>query len=165
MNRRGVLWVLGVVAVGLALLVGFGVWAQDAKPADEPKPQKTGGASDTRTQAVSAKSLQKLLEDQRAVLKEMHRIHRAVGTSSAGPSYDVESEYLWSRRLLAVEQVLGKKTDDRITALQDHFSRMQRLGGYVQKLAKSNAASREDTLAATFYRLEAEYWLEQAKAP
>jgi len=164
MNRRGVLWVLGAAAVGLALLAGFGVWAQGAKPADPPKTQKARGASDTRTEAAPTKSLQKPLEDQRAVLKEMHRLHGTVGLVSPSPSYDVESEYLWSRRLLAVERVLGNKKDDQITALRGHLGRMQRLEDRVQKLVKSNVLSELDTLAARFYVLEAEYWLEQAKA-
>lgn len=97
------------------------------------------------------------------MLKEMHRIHGAAELLSPSPSYDIENEYLWSRRLLAVERVLGNKKDDRITVLRDHLGRMQRLEDRVQKLAKT--LSRVDTLAAMFYRLEAEYWLEQAKAP
>src|SRR5262249_52166897 len=110
MDRRRVLRGL-VAAMGLAVSACVGAWALDAKPPDQPKSQATGGASDPPNQAALTPSLRKLLGEQAAVLKEIHRIHKAAGAQSLSPgvSYDIENEYLWSRRLLEVEGALGEK--------------------------------------------------------
>lgn len=125
----------------------------------------TDGASKPPAKSIHSQNLKKLLEEQLAVLVEMDRIQRATGTWSASPSYSIENEYLWSRRRLDVERALREKTDERTTALQGHADRMKRLEERVQQLAKTKIASGVDILGAKFYRLEAEYWLEQAKAP
>lgn len=69
-----------------------------------------------------------------------------------------------SRRLLEAETDLSIKTADQTVAWESHLQRMKDL--YVINLARFNAGriSINDLKEVEFYRLQAEIWLERAKA-
>ncbi len=70
----------------------------------------------------------------------------------------------WSRRWLDAQLELATGKDDRLTAYREHLDRMRAL----ERIAKSYAAAGQglaaDAIAAEYGRIQAELWLEQAKA-
>jgi hypothetical protein len=72
--------------------------------------------------------------------------------------------YLWSRLLLDAQRELSDKPADRIAALEAHLARMQRLETLVKKVRRLGFGFSIDVGATNYYRLEAEHWLERAKA-
>jgi hypothetical protein len=72
--------------------------------------------------------------------------------------------YYWSRLVLDSQQDLCDTRADRIAALEAHLERMRRLDELVKKVRKLGFAFSTDVGATEYYRLEAERWLEKAKA-
>jgi hypothetical protein len=72
--------------------------------------------------------------------------------------------YLWSRLLLDSDRELSDKKPDRITAVQAHVDRMVRLETLVKKVRRLGFGFSIDVNATEYYRIEAQYWLERAKA-
>ena len=72
--------------------------------------------------------------------------------------------YYWSRLLLESQQDLSDAKADRIAALEAHLDRMKRLEALVLKVRKLGFGFSTDVGATEYYRLEAERWLEKAKA-
>src|SRR4051794_12533272 len=72
--------------------------------------------------------------------------------------------YYWSRLLLESQQDLNDSKADRLAALEAHLERMRRLGALVPKGRELGFGFSTDVGAAAYYRLEAERWLERARA-
>lgn len=72
--------------------------------------------------------------------------------------------YYWSRLLLESQQDLSDLKADRITALEGHLERMKRLKALVLRVRKLGFGFSTDVGATAYYELEAERWLEKAKA-
>jgi len=72
--------------------------------------------------------------------------------------------YYWSRLVLDSQEDLGDTRADHIAALEAHLERMRRLEELVNKVRKLGFAYSTDVGATEYYRLEAERWLEKAKA-
>jgi hypothetical protein len=53
---------------------------------------------------------------------------------------------------------------DRITAMEAHLERMRRLEALVKKVRKLGFGFSTDVGATEYFRLEAERWLEKARA-
>src|SRR5262249_32768438 len=76
-------------------------------------------------------------------------------------SYQV---YVWSRILLDCEREIAQKRADHITALESHRGRMQKLDALITRIRRLGFGRSYDVGAAQYYRVEADYWLEAAKA-
>ena len=72
--------------------------------------------------------------------------------------------YYWSRLVLDSQQDLCDTRADHIAALEAHLERMRRLEELVNKVRKLGFAYSTDVGATEYYRLEAERWLEKARA-
>lgn len=72
--------------------------------------------------------------------------------------------YYWSRLVLESQQDLSDAKVDRIAALQAHDDRLKKLEALVQRVRKLGFAYSSDVGATTYYRLEADRWLEKAQA-
>ena len=70
----------------------------------------------------------------------------------------------WSRLVLESQQDLCDTKAERIAALEAHRDRIARLEKLVLKVRKLGFGFSTDVGATTYYRLEAECWLEKAKA-
>jgi hypothetical protein len=82
-----------------------------------------------------------------------------------GGSVDVEHVYQWSRRWLEAERQLSDKKSDRSAAAQGHLDRMKALQKRAGDLHKTISISMQQLSATEFYRVEAEIWVLEAKAP
>jgi hypothetical protein len=76
-------------------------------------------------------------------------------------SFDV---YVWSRLLLDAHRSISKKPADRIAALEEHLDHMTKLETLIRKIRRLGFGRSSDVGASEYYRLEAEYWLAEAKA-
>ena len=72
--------------------------------------------------------------------------------------------YYWSKIVLESQQALGDAKADRIAALEAHLGRMKRLQALVLKVRKLGFGYSIDVGATAYYCLEAELWLEEARA-
>jgi hypothetical protein len=76
---------------------------------------------------------------------------------------DLEVLYQWSHRWMEAERKLSDKKAAQTAALQAHYERMKELEKVAVALVKSGQGRASDASAATYFRLEAELWLAQAK--
>ena len=76
-------------------------------------------------------------------------------------SFDV---YVWSRLLLDARRSISKAPADRITALEEHLDHMIKLEVLIKKIRRLGFGRSSDVGASEYYRVEAEYWLAEAKA-
>lgn len=72
--------------------------------------------------------------------------------------------YYWSRIVLEAQQDLSDAKVDQIAALEAHRERMKRLEALVLKVRKLGFGFSTDVGATAYYRIEAERWLEKARA-
>jgi hypothetical protein len=72
--------------------------------------------------------------------------------------------YYWSRLVLDSQRELGGSKAERVAALEAHLGRMRRLEALVKKVRKIGFGFSTDVGASEYYRLEAEAWLETARA-
>jgi hypothetical protein len=72
--------------------------------------------------------------------------------------------YIWSRLALDAKKELSDKPAHRIEAIEDHLKRMKALQELVTKIRQIGFGRSSDVGASEYYRLEAEYWLAQAKS-
>ena len=72
--------------------------------------------------------------------------------------------YYWSKIVLEAQQDLSDAEADRIAALEAHLGRIKRLEALVLKVRRLGFGYSIDVGATAYYRLEAELWLEEAKA-
>jgi hypothetical protein len=77
-------------------------------------------------------------------------------------SYQV---YVWSKLILDCRRDLAEKPADRLAALDDHLGRMKKLESLIKKVRRLGFGRSYDVGASEYYRLEAEYWRAQEKAP
>ncbi len=77
---------------------------------------------------------------------------------------EVYSVYAWSRLVLDAEMELSDQKDNQIAALEAHKGRMERLEALVKKVRKLGFGQAIEVGASEYYRLEAEYFVERAKA-
>ena len=75
-------------------------------------------------------------------------------------SYQV---YVWSRIILDCRRDTAKNLADRITALEEHLGRMNKLETLVTRIRRLGFGRSYDVGSAEYYRVEAEYWLEIAR--
>jgi hypothetical protein len=71
--------------------------------------------------------------------------------------------YYWSRLILDSQRDLNRGRADRIAAAEGHLDRMRKLEALVRRVRKVGFGFSTDIGATEYYRLEAEFWLEQAK--
>jgi hypothetical protein len=76
-------------------------------------------------------------------------------------SYQV---YVWSRLVLDCRRDMAQKPAERITALEEHLDRMNKLETLITRVRRLGFGRSYDVGAAAYYRLEAEYWLEIARS-
>jgi hypothetical protein len=72
--------------------------------------------------------------------------------------------YYWSRLVLESQQDLSDAKDDRIAALKAHDDRIKQLESLILRVRKLGFAFSTDVGATAYYRLEADRWLEKARA-
>jgi hypothetical protein len=76
-------------------------------------------------------------------------------------SYQV---YVWSRLVLDCRRDMFRKPADRLVALEEHLARMKKLEDLVKKVRRLGFTRSSDAGASEYYRLEAEYWLAEARS-
>jgi hypothetical protein len=84
----------------------------------------------------------------------------AVKASVAVGRDPTEAIYTWSVRWLTAQLEGGAKAP---AALEDHLQRMKELEAAVTAKFQSGTAAKGDTLAAAYYRAEAEVWAARKK--
>ena len=72
--------------------------------------------------------------------------------------------YYWSKIVLEAQQDLSDAQADRVAALEAHLGRIKRLEALVLKVRRLGFGRSIDVGATAYYRLEAELWLEEARA-
>jgi hypothetical protein len=72
--------------------------------------------------------------------------------------------YYWSRLVLDSQRDLSDTPEDRIASLEAHLARMRELEALVKKVRRLGFGFSTDVGATEYYRLEAEHWLEKARA-
>jgi hypothetical protein len=77
---------------------------------------------------------------------------------------EVYSVYAWSRIVLDAQQELSNRRVDVLASLEAHKGRMERLEALVKKVRKLGFGQALEVGASEYYRQEAEYFLERAKA-
>jgi hypothetical protein len=76
-------------------------------------------------------------------------------------SYQV---YVWSKLILDCRREMTEKPAERLTALEDHLSRMKKLEALIKKVRRLGFGRSYDVGASEYYRLEAEFWLTGQKS-
>jgi hypothetical protein len=72
--------------------------------------------------------------------------------------------YVWSHFVLQTRFDMTDKRDEQIAALREHLERMRRLEELVKKVRRLGFGQSIEVGATEYYRIEAEYWLEHARA-
>ena len=76
-------------------------------------------------------------------------------------SFDV---YVWSRLLLDAKRGVSGRQADQIAAYEEHLDRMKKLETLIKKVRRLGFGRSSDVGASEYYRIEAEYWLAEAKS-
>jgi hypothetical protein len=74
-----------------------------------------------------------------------------------------EVVYRWSLRWLEAERQLSEKEVDQIAACNAHLERMRELDRLVTKQKTARSITIDVTSSVEYYRVEAEFWMLQAK--
>jgi outer membrane protein TolC len=69
-----------------------------------------------------------------------------------------------SRRLVEAQRDMSKTKEDLLNALRDHVERMKQHEKIYQQMVDVGRLPRYEMAESTYYRAEAEIWLERAKA-
>lgn len=77
---------------------------------------------------------------------------------------DTFDVYLWSRLLLDARREAVAHPADRVAACQEHLDHMKDLEVLVKKIRRLGFGRSSDVGASEYWRIEAEYWLAQAKS-
>jgi hypothetical protein len=72
--------------------------------------------------------------------------------------------YSWSLAVLSSQQDMSETDAELVAALEGHLERMRRLEVLVKKVRRLGFGFSIDVGATEYYRLEAQYWLERARA-
>jgi hypothetical protein len=103
----------------------------------------------------------KLLGEMRDAARNTYDLHWKHFKNAQG--LDLEALHRWSRRWLEAERKVSNKKADQTAALQAHSDRMKELEKVAATLAKTGQGPQSAASAATYFRLEAELWVAQAK--
>ena len=95
-----------------------------------------------------------------AALKQFDLTWQYFQQSRVG-SFDV---YVWSRLLLDARKGVSVRPDKRIAAYEEHLDRMKKLETLIKKVRRLGFGRSSDVGASEYYRIEAEYWLAEAKS-
>jgi len=95
-----------------------------------------------------------------AALKQFDLIWQYFQQSRVG-SFDV---YVWSRLLLDAKRGVSGRQADQIAAYEEHLDRMKKLETLIKKVRRLGFGRSSDVGASEYYRIEAEYWLAEAKS-
>jgi hypothetical protein len=132
-------------AVRRPLLFGLALASFSVAPAPPDMPPKPSPLAEARYKAASRQ------------FEEVWAFYRQSRTDSF-LTYD------WSRLVLESQQDLSDARADRIAALEAHLERMRGLEALVLKVRKLGFGFSTDVGATAYYRIEAERWLEKARA-
>ena len=132
-------------AMRRALPLGLALAAFSVAPAPPDTPRKPSALAEARYKAA---------------LKQFDEVWTYYRQSRT----DSFLTYYWSRIVLESQQDLSEAKADRIAALEAHLDRMKRLQALVLKVRKLGFGYSTDVGATAYYRLEAERWLEEARA-
>ena len=95
-----------------------------------------------------------------AALKQFDLTWQYYQQSRVG-SFDV---YVWSRLLLDARKGVSGRQADQIAAYEEHLDRMKKLETLIKKVRRLGFGRSSDVGASEYYRIEAEYWLAEAKS-
>ena len=59
---------------------------------------------------------------------------------------------------------VSKKQADRIAACEEHLDHMKKLEALIKKIRRLGFGRSSDVGGSEYYRIEAEYWLDEARA-
>ena len=76
-------------------------------------------------------------------------------------SFDV---YVWSRLLLDASKAVSDRPGKQIAAFEEHLDRMKKLETLIKKVRRLGFGRSSDVGASEYFRIEAEYWLAEAKS-
>lgn len=127
------------------LILGLTLAALSAAPAPPQPPPKPSPLAEARYKAA---------------LKQYEQVWSYYRQSRT----DSFMVYYWSRLVLESQQDLSDAKVDRIAALKAHDDRLKELESLIQRVRKLGFAYSSDVGATTYYRLEADRWLEKATA-
>ncbi|HYT87743.1 MAG TPA: hypothetical protein VEL76_03390 [Gemmataceae bacterium] len=105
-----------------------------------------------------------LAEAKLKAAQEAYRLHVERAKMGGSDSFNEEKWYQMSVRVLQSEQELSKNKGDRIAAFRAHCDRMTELEALAKRFGKAGAAAPERVASTRFFRLEAEIWLDRARA-
>ena len=128
-----------------ALPLGLALAAFSIAPAPPDTPRKTSALAEARYEAA---------------LKQFDEVWTYYKQSRT----DSFLTYYWSKIVLDSQQHLSEAKADRVAALEARLDRMKRLQALVLKVRKLGFGFSTDVGATAYYRLEAELWLEEARA-
>lgn len=83
---------------------------------------------------------------------------------NTGGGFFSDMPYHLSRRLLEAQRDLDPKEENQNSAYKAHFERMVELEMVIKHRVKVGKAPAEGLLVGESFRLEAEFWLERARA-
>ena len=133
------------LAVRRPVLLGLALTAFSVAPASPQTPPKPLPLAEARYQAAVRQ------------FEEVWTYYRQSRTDSF-------LTYYWSKIVLDSQQDLSDAKADRIATLEAHMGRMKRLEALVLKVRGLGFGRSTDVGATAYYRLEAELWLEDARA-
>jgi hypothetical protein len=136
---------MSYIVVRRPVLLGLALAIFSVAPAPSDKPPKPTPLAEARYKAAVRQ------------FEEVWTFYRQSRTDSF-------LTYYWSRLVLESQQDLSDAKADRITALEAHLERMKRLETLVLKVRKLGFGFSTDVGATAYFRLEAERWLEKARA-
>jgi hypothetical protein len=71
--------------------------------------------------------------------------------------------YLWSRLLLDARKAASRQPAEQVAACQEHLDHMIRLEALIKKIRRLGFGRSNDVGASEYFRIEAEYWLVEAR--
>lgn len=75
-----------------------------------------------------------------------------------------EKVYRWSRWLLEAEREASGDKAGHVAACEGHLMRIKKLEAKIQRIRKIGFGDSLDVVETDYYRKEADFWLDQAKA-
>jgi hypothetical protein len=116
-----------------------------APPPEGPKPERKSSLAEDRYRAASRQ------------FEEVWTFYRQSRTDSF-------QTYFWSRLVLESQQDLARDKAERVAAFEAHRERMGKLESLVRRVRKLGFGFSTDVGATEYYRIEADRWLEKARA-
>jgi len=97
--------------------------------------------------------------------RKVYKLQMELLINVPGQRDSAEKIYSWSRRWLEAQRELGSNRKTRVAAAEAHLARMKRLEQLINDFVKQGGAEsyRYEAFMASYFRLEAEKWLAQAR--